>query len=334
MDIKEIGEFGLIERIKKMLSRPPAEVFVGIDDDAAAYAVSADTLQLITTDILVEHVHFNMEYITFSQLGWRSLAANLSDIAAMAGTPQYAVVSIAIPEKIKVESIEELYGGMQELADLFSVSVIGGDTTRSRSGLVVNIAVMGSVDKQKIALRSAAMPGDAIFVTGALGGSMAGLQVLSKNKAGLKADAVIRKHLTPMPRVKEAEFLSHHIDIHAMIDVSDGLASEVGHICKCSGVGVEIEEVLIPIDDETRVVAAKFDDDALEYALSGGEDFELVFTADEKAVNAVKVKFEEQFSIQLSKIGTVTPAERGIVLCTKQNRIKQLNESGWNHFSQ
>ena len=334
MDIKEIGEFGLIERIKKTISRPPAEVFVGIDDDAAAYVVSEDILQLITTDILVEHVHFNMEYFTFSQLGWRSLAANLSDIAAMAGTPQYAVVSIAIPDVIKVESIEELYGGMQELADLFSVSIIGGDTTRSKSGLVINIAVIGSVNKQKITLRSGALPGDAVFSTGDLGGSIAGLQVLSKNKAGIKADAVIRKHLTPMPRVKEAEFLSRNIDIHAMIDVSDGLASEVGHICRCSSVGAEIEEALFPIDDETRAVAAHFDDDALDYALSGGEDFELVFTADEKAVNAVKVKFEEQFSIQLSKIGIVTPAERGIVLCTKQNKIKQLHESGWNHFSQ
>lgn len=334
MKILEIGEFGLIERIKSIVGQPPSEVAVGIDDDAAAFRSSPDRLVLVTTDILIENIHFKMEYFTFYQLGWRSMAANLSDIAAMAGEPEYAFVSMALSESTALESVEELYGGMRDLAAQYNVVVIGGDTTRSNSDIFLNLTIVGSVEPNLIVTRSGACVGDAIYVTGHLGGSLAGVKVLnSAELAGrYKYSSIADRHRMPNPRIQESRFLRANMALHAMIDVSDGLASEVHHICRSSGVGAEVEEAAIPLAAEAREVAAKLGDEATIYALAGGEDFEIVFTALEIEVERIKSKFESKFGIPLTKVGRIVKAKEGVHLITTSGRRIPLHSEGWDHF--
>ncbi len=178
MQLKEIGEFGLIDRIKNIVDTSSAELIVGIGDDAAAFRSSKDHLTLVTTDALIEGVHFDLDYFTFQQLGWRALAVNLSDIAAMGGLPKYAVFSLGLPEKLQVESVEEFYRGAKELGDKFQTAVIGGDTTQSPDRLFVSVTIVGEVEENKLTRRSGAQVGHAVFVTGTLGGAHAGLQLL------------------------------------------------------------------------------------------------------------------------------------------------------------
>ncbi|MCH7675912.1 thiamine-phosphate kinase, partial [candidate division KSB1 bacterium] len=186
MQLKEIGEFGLIDRIKNIVDTSSAELIVGIGDDAAAFRTSTDLLTLLTTDALIEDVHFDLDYFTFYQLGWRALAVNLSDIAAMGGRPKYAVFSLGLPEKIQVESVEEFYQGAKELGDKFQTAVIGGDTTQSPDRLFVSVTVVGEVEENKLTQRSGAQVGDAVFVTGTLGGARAGLNVQKSLDTNLK----------------------------------------------------------------------------------------------------------------------------------------------------
>ena len=337
MQLKEIGEFGLIDRIKNIVDISSAELMVGIGDDAAAFRTSSDLLTLLTTDVLIEDVHFKLAYFTFQQLGWRALAVNLSDIAAMGGRPKYAVFSLGLPEKIQVESIEEFYRGAKELGDKFQTAVIGGDTTQSPDRLFVSVTVVGEVEEEKLMRRSGARVGDAVFVTGTLGGAQAGLRLLKSNnippfKGGLKGGALIEKHLSPQPRINEARFLVENFPIHAMIDVSDGLASEINHICKQSNVGAFLNADEIPIDSATQEAADFFKDKPLNYALRGGEDFELLFTAPEEIANELQKKFREKFGFECSKIGVIKEQADGIILEDTDGKQVPIPAEGYEHF--
>ena len=341
MQLKEIGEFGLIDRIKNIVDASSAELIVGIGDDAAAFRTSTNLLTLLTTDVLIEGVHFDLDYFTFQQLGWRALAVNLSDIAAMGGRPKYAVFSLGLPKKIQVESVEEFYQGAKELGNKFQTAVIGGDTTQSPDRLFISVTVLGEVKEEKLTLRSGAEVGDAVFVTGTLGGAHAGLQLLKSgdtrlsppSKGELKGGVLTDKHLTPQPRIDEGRFLVDNFAIHSMIDVSDGLASEVNHIYKQSNVGALLNAHDIPIDSATEEAADFFKEQPLNYALTVGEDFELLFTASEEVANELQKKFREKFGFGCSKIGSIKPPKDGVALKTQDGKLVPILAKGYEHFA-
>ncbi|NIR50759.1 thiamine-phosphate kinase [candidate division KSB1 bacterium] len=333
MNIREIGEFGLIEEIKTVVGRPPENVLVGIDDDAAAIELSKQHILLLTTDALIEDVHFNLSYFNFYQLGWRAMAANLSDIAAMGGWPKYALVTLGLPPHTQVENALDLYRGMQRLADSFDIRIVGGDTTHSSERIYISLTVLGEAETDKLTLRAGAQVGDAIFVTGALGGAQAGLKALTSPNISKEGFAsAVERHLTPNPRVEEARFLVENFKIHAMIDVSDGLASEINHICKHSGVGAVLHEAAIPMDQATGAVAKHFEENGIEYALYGGEDFELIFTVSENAATELLEKFDATFDSGCAKIGRITAKSRGIVLSKRDGTQTELQRVGYDHF--
>lgn len=334
MNLKEIGEFGLIDRIKKIVETPSKDLVLGIDDDTAAFRISKDEIILLSTDVLIEGVHFELKNFSLYQLGWRGMAANLSDIAAMGGWPLYAIVSLGLPQSLTVESIEEMYQGMRSLADEFHTSIIGGDTSHTSDGLLISIAVVGQVKESQLVRRSGAQAGDALFVTGTLGDSEAGLKVLKSPNQALRDKFVrsVERHLAPWPRIHEARFLVENFDIHAMIDISDGLASEVHHICRNSGVGAIVLEEQIPLDSETRKIANFSKDDPVEYALYGGEDFELLFAAPEKIGHRLQKEFFEQFEILCTKVGRIVDKAEGICLRKSNGETIPLFFKGYDHF--
>lgn len=333
--IRDIGECPLIERIRKVVDRPDPRVYLGIGDDAAVIDIATDQFLLITTDALVEKIHFKLDYFTFHQIGWRSMAANLSDIAAMAGIARHAVVSIAARGVLPVRAVEELYRGMDEVAGRFGVTIVGGDTTGSERDLFLSITVIGVVEKELLTTRAGARVGDSIYVTGRLGGAHAGMKILTgggKTGEGV-SDDLIDKHLRPLPRLSEARYLRTHFFISSMIDVSDGLASEVNHICKNSSVGAEIFEKDIPLAYGIEEFAVQHGEKPIPYALNGGEDFELLFTARAEEVDNAKGDFENRFGIALTRVGDVVRRSKGIQLIQSGGARSALTPQGWDHFS-
>lgn len=302
MDIKftplsSVGEFGLVERFASLASRySNPGVVKTIGDDAAVLKATGNNLSVLTTDILVQNVHFDTSYTSMKHLGRKAAAVNLSDIAAMCAIPTAALVSVGIHSNVSVEMIEDFYDALTAEFGRFGCAVAGGDTSASPIGFVVSITVAGEVEPDRLATRDGAKAGDVVCVTGDLGRSVAGLKVLRRAKkkyieAGQPPDfspdfegydTVLQKHLMPEPRVKLGRDISEKIRIHSMIDVSDGLVSDMLHVCRASGVSAELEEEFIPLDPSTRRTAEEFNDDPLSYALYGGEDYELLFTIAEK----------------------------------------------------
>ncbi|MFQ5825083.1 MAG: thiamine-phosphate kinase [bacterium] len=334
MDIKEIGEFGLIERIKKIVEVPNKDLLTGMDDDTAAFRISKDQILLLSTDALIEGVHFSLKYFSFFHLGWRAMAANLSDLAAMGGWPQYAVVSLSLPQNLQVESVEEMYHGMKTLADQYHTTIIGGDTTRSPERIFISLAVIGQVEENQLTQRAGAQVGDALFITGTLGGSQAGLKVLKSQEAWLKKKygSAVERHLSPKPRIKEALFLVNKFAIHSMIDISDGLASEVNHICHQSDVGALVYESQLPLDPETKSVAEYFGESPVDYAMNGGEDYELLFTTPEINVHEIQKKIHKKFGLSCSKVGMIIEKAEGIYLEKTDRKKIPLDFKGYDHF--
>ncbi|MFQ5768926.1 MAG: thiamine-phosphate kinase [bacterium] len=335
MKLGEIGEFGLIEQIKDLVNSPSENLIMSIADDAAAFKVGKEQIYLLTTDAFIEGVHFNLSYFTFYELGWRILSANFSDIAAMAGWPKFALVTLGLPADVEVKAVEELYRGMKTLADEYKTAIVGGDTTRSPDRIFLALTVIGQIAKNKLTPRSGAEMGDSIFVTGNLGGANAGLRALSSQDVGLKEKFVlsVAKHLMPAPRLREAAFLVDNFTVHAMIDISDGLASDLHHICKLSDVGALVYERRIPIAQETQSVAENFKENSLDYALYGGEDFELLFTVPKEIEGDISSKFLKRFGLNCTKIGHITQKSKGIVLQRLNGEQLVLPQKGFDHFS-
>ena len=273
---KALSEFGLIEMIRRRYQTDNRTVLTSIGDDAAVFSVGRGRAGLLTIDTLVEGVHFDFSYTSYADLGHKALAANLSDVSAMGGKPILAVVSLTLPRGISRQSVGSIYAGIRKLAARYQVALCGGDTVAGE-GLSVTIAVYGEADRGNVGLRSGVRPGDAVLVTGSLGASQAGLDLL-KSKIKNRKTELTRKHLRPEPRIAEAQLLASCFKLHGMIDISDGLASELHHLARESRVGLEIDQGALPIAPEALEAAGRLSKDPLEYCLYGGEEYELLFT--------------------------------------------------------
>lgn len=325
MKVWELGEFGLIELIANIVGKPThRDLILGIGDDTAAWRPDG-ALELGTTDILIQDVHFTLDTTTWHDLGWKALAVNISDIAAMGGTPSYAMVSLGLPLETEVDHIVMLYRGMKEIARKYNLSIAGGNISKAPV-VIVDVSMIGKASKHLLT-RSAASPGDEIAVTGYLGQSAAGLEML---KSGLRFDkkttSFLKKaHLRPTPRIAEGQILVQQ-GVKAAIDVSDGLIGDLTHICKASQVGAKVWAHELPIHPVTR---AAFKNNALSMALSGGEDYELLFTASEKVIKNV----QNVMSTQVTVIGEIVSDHVGKVMVVDElGKVVKWSKAGWNHF--
>lgn len=325
MKVWELGEFGLIDLIAKTVGKPSrAELVLGIGDDTAAWR-TGKSIQLATTDILIQDVHFNLENITWRDLGWKALAVNISDIAAMGGTPSYAMVSLGLPPDTEVTSVRELYRGLKDIAGKFDVDIVGGNISRA-TVVIIDVSLIGKASRILLT-RSAAKPGDLIAVTGYLGTSAAGCRML---KSSLRLDrsttALLQKaHLRPNPRVAEGQILAKN-GVKAAIDISDGLISDLTHICEASKVGARVRIDRLPVHPKVKTVCK---DESLNMALSGGEDYELLFTAKSRVINRIR----EVMSTPVTVIGEITKEHSGkVTLLDKQGKAIDWGERGWDHF--
>ncbi len=325
MKVWELGEFGLIELIAKTVGKAKShDLVVGIGDDTAAWRTDK-SIQLGTTDILIQNVHFTLDIATWRELGWKALAVNISDIAAMGGTPSFAMVSLGLPAETEVDNVVELYRGMKEIASEFDVDIVGGNISRAPV-VIIDVSLVGKTSGALLT-RSAAAPGDQITVTGYLGLSAAGLKILkSKRKLDLKTISFFREaHLRPCPRVAEGQVLVQH-GVKAAIDLSDGLLSDLTHICKASRVGARVWTNKLPIHP---LLKSAFKKESLGLALSGGEDYELLFTAKNDAI----AKLKKIMSIQITVIGEIVDDKQGqITLLNSQGKVVKRDETGWDHF--
>ncbi|MBM4432880.1 MAG: thiamine-phosphate kinase [Chloroflexi bacterium] len=328
--VSELGEFGLVELIAKAINSAPEnkaskQLVCGIGDDAAAWK-GDDTTQLATVDSLLQNVHFTLEITPWRELGWKALAINLSDIAAMGGVPRYTLVALAIPGHTEVDDVITLYQGMLELAQKSGVAIIGGDTDNAPT-VSITVTVLGNSRGRHLLMRSTAKPGEQIAVTGFLGAAAAGYEMLSKKlQFDTEAAAALRQaFLKPEPRIAEGELLVKQ-GIRTAIDVSDGLVSDLKQICKASKVGARIEVERVPVHP---AVKANFGEMALELALSGGEDYELLFTGSAEAIARVK----KVASCPITVIGEIADEKAGevTVLDNKGNAFN-ISKAGWEHF--
>jgi thiamine-monophosphate kinase len=338
-DLNQLGEFGLIDHLSEGFQHVNASTLLGIGDDAAVIARSEDEVTLISTDILMEGVHFNLMYTPLKHLGYKAVVVNLSDICAMNAVPEQITVSIAFSSKFPLEAIDELYKGIKAACDVYQVDLVGGDTSTSYAGLTISITAIGKAKKEKVVYRSGAKEFDLLVVSGDLGGAYMGLQVLEREKEVFKEnpniqpdldghDYIIKKQLKPEARKDIVEYL-HELDVvpTSMIDISDGLASEILHICKSSKVGCHIYDEKIPIDASTSLAAIDFNLDPATCALNGGEDYELLFTI--KQADYDKIKGNPNMTV----IGHITNEKDGCYFIDKNGSAITLKAQGWNHFS-
>jgi thiamine-monophosphate kinase len=279
--LEDLGEFGLIARLARGCIVAPERVVVDIGDDCAATENAGGRLRLVTTDLLIERVHFLRRAITPKQLGAKAMAVNLSDIAAMGGRPLDAFVSLALPDDLSVEYVEALYDGLREMSAAFGVNILGGDTTASLADLVISIALTGEVERERMLRRRGARPGDRIWVTGTLGDAAAGLDAILQQRAELpEAAPLVARHLGPQPHVAAGRVIAESGLGHAMLDLSDGLSSDLRHLCEASGVGCVVDASALPISPALRTYAERFGLDPIRLALDGGEDYVLCVAGD------------------------------------------------------
>ena len=336
-EIGELGEFGLIEHLNKSIKIKNSSTFKGIGDDAAVIE-AGDHVKVVTTDLLIEGVHFDLAYAPLQHVGFKAVAVNVSDIAAMNAIPKQITVSIALSNRFSVEAVDALYAGINAAAENYNVDVIGGDTTASRSGLVISITAIGEAKKEELSYRSGAKVSDIICATGDLGGALVGLQILEREKQvfianpNMKPDLdkytfVTGRQLKPDARMDIIyELRELGVVPTSMMDISDGLASELFHISKASNVGVTIYEDKLPIDKQTYDTAVELGLDPITCVLNGGEDYELLFTIAQKDFE----KLEKHADIHF--IGHTTKPEDGKNLVTKSGTVVELKAQGWKHF--
>jgi len=336
-NIEQLGEFGLIDHLTKQIKIKNTSTIKGIGDDAAVIDF-AGKKALVSTDMLLEGIHFDLAYTPLKHLGYKAVQVNLSDIYAMNGMAAQVTVSIGISSKFPLEAVEELYEGIYLACEKYNVDLVGGDTTSSRQGLVISVTSIGYADEKDITYRNTANEGDLVCVSGDLGGAYVGLQLLEREKLvyienpniqpDLEGkDYIIERQLKPEARKDVIELLKD-IDVNptAMIDISDGLASEILHICKQSDKGCNIYEDKIPLDPMTFETAREFNLDPTVCALSGGEDYELLFTI--KQADYEKIKIQMDISI----IGHITERSAGCNLVTKSGVVHTITAQGWNAF--
>ena len=336
-EIGELGEFGLIDHLNSKVQLKNSSTLKGIGDDAAVID-AGEKVKVISTDLLLEGVHFDLAYAPLPHVGFKAVAVNVSDIAAMNAIPTQITVSIALSNRFSVEAVDALYSGINAACEHYGVDLVGGDTTASRSGLVISVTAVGEAKRDELAFRSGAKVNDILCVTGDLGAALVGLQVLEREKQvylsnpDMKPDldkytVVTGRQLRPDARMDIIHELKEMgVVPTAMMDISDGLASEIFHICKSSGVGATIYEDKLPIDKQTFDTAVELNLDPITCVLNGGEDYELLFTIDQKDFG----KLEKHPDIHF--IGHITKPEDGKYLVTKSGTAVQLKAQGWKHF--
>ena len=336
-DIAELGEFGLIKHLTDSFKVKHESSIKGIGDDAAVLNFEGKEV-LVSTDLLLEGIHFDLAYVPLMHLGYKAIQVNLSDIYAMNGTPTQVTVSIGLSSKFPLEAVEEIYKGIQLACDKFNIDLIGGDTSSSKQGLVISVTSIGHAEKGTVCYRNGAQEGDLLCVSGDLGGAYVGLQILEREKQiflenpniqpDLEGkDYIIERQLKPEGRRDIVDLLGQMgILPTAMIDVSDGLASEVLHICQQSGKGVTLYEEKIPIDPMTYQSARELGLDPTVCALNGGEDYELLFTIRQADYDKLK------HDVDISIIGHITEKNSGCKMISKSNVVHELKAQGWNAF--
>ncbi len=334
-NLSELGEFGLIDHLTKNFTPKLESTVKAIGDDAAVLNFK-DKEALISTDLLIEGVHFDLSYMPLKHLGYKAVMVNLSDIYAMNGTASHVTVSIAVSNRFPVEALEELYAGIQLASKIYNVDVIGGDTTSSTSGLLISVTAVGYAEKDEVVYRSGAQPNDLLVLSGDLGAAYMGLQILEREKEVFKANPnaqpdldqytyLIERQLKPEAR-KDIPPLLKALEVKptSMIDISDGLSSEIIHLCKSSKTGINLFEEKIPLDPAVISVCEEFELDSTTIALSGGEDYELLFTISQDDYDKIKG------NPNLTVIGHVTEESEGIHLITRANQKLPLIARGWN----
>jgi thiamine-monophosphate kinase len=330
--LAELGERGLISRLRQRLPPPGPEVLVGIGDDTAAVRWGPGTL-LLATDTLVENVHFRRATAPLRDVGAKAIAVNVSDIAAMGGAPRYALLALALPPDLPVAEVDDLFTGVLDMARQHGVTLVGGDTCAGPGGLVLTVTLVGHVEGTPLR-RSGAGPGDVILVTGTLGASAAGLAVLERRPGGLPpalVDAVVRLHRVPVPRVAEGRWIRAAGGATAMIDLSDGLVTDLGHIAAESRVGARVDVDTLPVSEATRAVARALGVDPLRWALSGGEDYELLFTAPPEHATDLVRAVTERTGTAVHRIGEVRPREESVRFLDRAGRPHTVTP-GFDHF--
>ena len=325
-EIATLGEFGLIDRLTEGIKPENESTKYGVGDDAAVLSYPSEKQILVTTDLLMEGVHFDLTYVPLKHLGYKSAVVNFSDIYAMNGTPRQITVSLALSKRFSVEDMEELYSGIRLACQQYHVDIIGGDTSSSLTGLAISITCIGDADKDKVVYRNGAKETDLICVSGDLGAAYMGLQLLEREKTVLKGEKDVQPDFTGKEYLLERQLKPEAANIvpTSMMDISDGLSSELMHICKQSNTGCRVYEEHIPIDYQTAVMAEEFNMNLTTCAMNGGEDYELLFTvpiADHEKVSQME-------GIRL--IGHITKPELGCALITRDGQEFELKAQGWN----
>lgn len=338
-ELEKIGEFGLIHELTKNFKIARKSTIYGVGDDAAVIEKDKDNAMLVSTDTLVEGIHFNLMYTPLKHLGYKAVVVNLSDIYAMNGIAEQITVTIAVSNRFPKEALDELYEGIQKACDFYEVDLVGGDTTSSTSGLFISITAIGTARKEDVVYRNGGKPNELIVVTGDLGAAYMGLQILEREKEVFKAnpeiqpdldghDYILERQLKPEARKDIIEFLKK-LDVRptSMIDISDGLASELFHLCTQSKVGAHIFDEKLPIDPSVSTTAIDFNISPTTVALNGGEDYELLFSIEQKDFDKIKG------NPHMTVIGHFTDEDSGLYLIDKQGSAIQLSAQGWKHFS-
>lgn len=332
MKLSEIGEFGFIERFASKFNHLLPKGVEGIGDDCAVLPMNETHDMVVTTDLLAEGIHFLKDKISPTDLGHKTLAVNLSDIAAMGAQPIASFLSIAIPSDTEIEYIDSFMEGYHALSEKHNVALMGGDTARALDRLTFNVTVMGKIEKGKSRLRSMAKSGDVIAVTGFLGNSAAGLHAVLNNldMGDLNVDYLIQRHNRPMPHIHEGLWLAQQEGVHAMMDVSDGIASDVKHILKASGKGATIQLANLPLSHQIKKFSEKQKLNIYDLAASGGEDYCLLLTIDKAQFNHIVERYTEEFHQSLFPIGEINNSS-SLQFLLNRNEI-HLTKSGFNHF--
>ena len=335
--LSQLGEFALIDHLTKNFSLQQPSSILGVGDDAAVVKCNDKNL-VVSTDMLVEGVHFNLAYTPLKHLGYKAVVVNLSDIAAMNAIPTQITVSVAVSNRFPVEALEELYDGIQTACNYYKVDLVGGDTTSSTSGLIISVTAIGFSNSEKLVYRNGAKPNDLLVVTGDIGGAYMGLQVLERENEVFKVNPnnqpdlsmysyIVERQLKPEARTDIVDLLKKlEVKPTSMIDISDGLSSEILHLCKQSKTGVDLFENKIPLDPQVISTCEEFDIDSTTIALSGGEDYELLMTIDQKDFDKIKG------NPNLSVIGYMTEPSKGMHLVTRGDTKVELIAKGWKSF--
>jgi thiamine-monophosphate kinase len=330
----DVGEFGFIKRVREAMKTSDPSILQGIGDDAAIFKPSAGCEMVFTTDMLVEGRHFDFKFTTPWQLGAKTMAVNISDCSAMGAKPTVAVVSIGMPASFPMADLEAFYDGLKSWGESYGAQIVGGDTVGSDK-FVVNLALIGEVEKGNALKRSTAKVGDALLVTGSLGDSAAGLFALQhpSKKGEETAPLLVKRHLTPVPRFNVGRVLSTNKLATSAIDISDGLSSEVHHLCEESGVGAEVHEEAIPLSDSLRHYCEMNQLDPLAFALHGGEDYELLFTVPVSRIGEALRNTPGETGVGVRSIGRMVSKAKGVTLIKKDGKRVPLTAKGFDHFS-